>query len=329
MDTNTATSHNTAMRRTIMGFIVSRAVCAVTRAGVPDLLADGPRDVAELAAASGTDPGALGRFLRVLSAEGILLEPEPGVYALSAAGDLLRADVPGSLRHFTELMSAEAYLVWEAAEESLSSGGSAFPSMFGRPYFAWLTEQPEAAERFDRAQAGLVELRLLPLLEWDWSAVDSVVDVGGGDGALLRKILAAHPHLSGTLLDLPHVLENAQEDGLARVSGDFLEEVPKGADVYVLSQILHDWDDSDAVRILRACRKAIPAHGRLLVVEQILRDDGVPDPALLLDLHMLVLLGGRERTEPEWERLFAAGGFTLTSTRTGPRSALLEARPSE
>ena len=177
--------------------------------------------------------------------------------------------------------------------------------------------------------AAFIMRRVLPLLEWDWSAVDSVVDVGGGDGALLRKILAAHPHLSGTLLDLPHVLENAQEDGLARVSGDFLEEVPKGADVYVLSQILHDWDDSDAVRILRACRKAIPAHGRLLVVEQILRDDGVPDPALLLDLHMLVLLGGRERTEPEWERLFAAGGFTLTSTRTGPRSALLEARPSE
>ncbi|MFB8765415.1 methyltransferase [Nocardiopsis alba] len=329
MDTNTATSHNAAMRRTIMGFIVSRAVCAVTRAGIPDLLADGPRGVAELAGASGTDPGALGRFLRVLSAEGVLIEPEPGLYALSEAGNLLRADAPGSLRHFTELMSAEAYLVWGAAEESLSSGGSAFPSMFGSSYFTWLTDRPEAAERFDRAQAGLVELRLLPLLDWDWSAVDSVVDVGGGDGSLLRKTLADHPHLSGTLLDLPHVVENAEEDGVARVSGDFFEGVPEGADVYVLSQILHDWDDSEAVRILRACRKAIPAHGRLLVVEQILRNDGLPDPALLLDLHMLVLLGGRERTEPEWERLFAEGGFTLTSTRTGPRSALLEARPSE
>lgn len=328
MDTNSTVSHNTAMRRLIMGFIASRAVCAVTRAGVPDLLADGARGVAELAAASGTDPDALGRFLRVLSAEGALVEPEPGVYGLSPSGDLLRSDVPGSLRHFTELMSEEAYAVWGAAEESLRSGRAAFPSVFDAPYFEWLAEHPEASERFDQAQAGLVELRLLPLLEWDWAGTRSVVDVGGGDGALLHRLLAAHPHLSGTLLDLPHVVNQAENDGITRVSGDFFEEVPKGADTYVLAQILHDWDDAEAVRILRTCREAIPEHGRLLVLEQVIQEEDGSNPALLLDLHMLVLLGGRERTGPEWERLFAEGGFSLVSTCTGPRSTLLESRPS-
>ena len=327
MNTKNAGHHNTAMRRTIMGFIVSQTVCAVSRVGIPDLLAHGPRDVAGLAEASGTDPGALARFLRVLAAEEILVEVEPGVYALSPTGELLRGDIPGSLRHFTELMSAEAYTVWGAAEDSLRGGGPAFPSVFGLPYFEWLAVRPEAAERFDRSQAGLVELRLLPLLEWDWPGACSVVDVGGGDGALLRRLLDDHPHLSATLLDLPHVVGNAEEDGIARVGGNFLEEVPAGADVYVLSQILHDWDDTDALSVLRACREAMPAHGRLLVVEQVLRGGGGPDPALLLDLHMLVLLGGRERDRREWESLFERGGFILTSVRTGPRSTLLEALP--
>ncbi|QOV47688.1 methyltransferase [Streptomyces chromofuscus] len=317
-----------------MGHLVSRSVSAVCELGVPDRLADGPLPVAELAPAVGADSGALGRFLRVLAGEDLFDEVAPDVFGLTPLGTLLCADTPGSLRQLVELMGGEAFRVWEAAEHSLRTGDAAFPRVFGKPYFEWLTEHPDAAKRFDEGQAGLVELRLRPLLGLDWSGVGTVVDIGGGTGALLSRLLTGNAHLRGTVFDLPHVgaaaapaLADAGVADRATVAeGDFFERIPPGADVYVLSQILHDWADRDAVRILQRCREAMGADSRLLIVEHVLPENAGAGAAGLLDLHMLVLLGGQERTRVQWESLLARGGFRLVSVTEGPRSSVLEAQ---
>lgn len=334
--TGSMTDHaNAELRRKIMGFIVAQAIHAVTEAGVVDRLAEHPRTVAELAAATGTDPDALHRFLRALTAEGLFVEDPPGTVALTEMGALLRSDAPGSLRHFSALMTGEAYQVWELAGHSLRTGTAAFAQRFGKPLFDWLAEHPDKAAQFNTAQAGLVQLRLLPLLDHDWSDVATVVDIGGGNGGLLSRLLTRHRHLHATLLDLPHVVEQASAtlaaagvaDRCQLVPGDFLTTVPDGADAYVMAQILHDWDDDKAAQILHRCRAAMPDNARLLVLEQAIPDHHQPHPAKLLDLHMLVLLGGRERTETDWHNLLGKTGFTVTAITHHARSSLIQARP--
>jgi hypothetical protein len=331
-----STDRNAELRRKLMGFIISQAIVAVTAAGVVDRLATGPSTCEDLAAVAGVDVDALRRYLRVLVAEGVLAQPADDVFALTPMGALLRADTPGSLSHFAVLMSGEAYLAWGQVEHALRTGKSGFEAAYGEPYFSWLAEHPDEQARFNRAQAGLVERRLLPLLERDWTGMSMVVDVGGGNGALLMALLADRPGLRGILLDLPTVVAAAAaalaEAGLADrcqcVPGSFFDDVPSGADVYVLAQILHDWDDEHAVAVLSRCRAAIPAHGRLLVLEQVVPVDDRPHPAKLLDLHMLMMLGGRERTETEWRQLLARGGFDTVDVTHTARSSLIEARPA-
>jgi SAM-dependent methyltransferase len=328
-------SLNPALRRKIMGYIVSQAIFSVSRLGIPDMLAGGSRRLPDLAAAAGADVTSLGRFLRVLVTEGILSEVSPDVFALTEMGDLLRTDVPDSLSQLAELMDHEAYQAWSGAIHSVRTGKPSFDEVYGAPYFAWLARNPDAAERFDRGQAGLVGLRLAPLLNRDWTGVREVVDVGGGNGVLLATLLSAVPGLTGVLFDLPHVLAGAAPvldeagvtDRVRTHGGDFFVEMPAGADAYVLSQVLHDWDDDQAASILATCRRAMPPDGRLLILEHVLPETTEPDPALLLDLHMLVLLGGRERTETAWRSLLARGGFTVRGVHHGSRSALIEAVP--
>ncbi|CAG7591064.1 methyltransferase [Rhodococcus opacus] len=326
---------NHRVRKQIMGYIVSQSISAVCELGVPDRLADGACLLGDLAASVGADADALGRFLRVLVAEGLFAEVGGGRFALTEAGELLRADAPGSLRHLVGLMSNEAYLVWGHAAHSIRTGKESFSAAFGKPYFEWLSENPSAADEFARGQAGLVELRLLPLLDHDWSDVGTVVDVGGGTGALITRLLDRHAHLRGILFDLPHVVAEAPSTfgsaGIGErttvVGGSFFDDVPGNGDVYVLSQILHDWDDASAGKILSSCRQAIPPGGRLMIVEQVLPESATTHPMALLDLHMLVLLGGRERTITEWRRLLTDHGFTLDSITQGPRSSVIEAVP--
>ena len=335
MPTDEPPDANADARRKIMGFITSQAVFAVDRLGLFDRLAAGPAAAGVLAAETGTDADALERFLRVLAAEDFLTEGPIGTFGIGPLGAELRTDVPGSLHHFVELMIGESYDAWSAAAYSVRTGAPAFETVLGRPYFDWLAGRPADQQRFSTAQAGLVRRRLEPLLDRDWSGVSTVVDVGGGNGRLLTELLRGQPHLEGVLVDLPHVAEEARAAltaaGLGErsrcVGGDFFGAVPAGGDVYVLAQILHDWDDEAAAKILRRCRSALGPAGRLLVLEQVIAEDGRPHPAKQLDLHMLVMLGGRERTESAWRRLLAAGGFAITSITRSARSSLIEAEP--
>jgi O-methyltransferase len=317
------------VRHKIMAYIVSQAIFAVTEAGIVELLTAGPADVGELARQAAVDRDALGRFLRVLVAEGLFTEDPPGTVALTQMGAQLHQDRPGSLRHLVALMAGEAYQAWAMAAHTLRTGTPAFDVVFGGPMFDWLAAHPQKSAAFDDAQAGLVTMRAGPVVEWDWSGTRTVVDVGGGNGALLAALLARHPHLRGVLFDLPHVITEADvPDRCSLVAGDFFTKVPSGGDVYVLAQILHDWDDHDAVRILRQIAAAMPTHGKLLVVEQVIPGDDLQHPAKLLDLHMLVLLGGRERTHADWRELLAAGGFELLELQCAARSSLLVAARS-
>lgn len=329
---------NAHVRRLIMGGVVAQAIAAVTEFGVIDqLAADGTATAAELADEVGADPDALQRFLRALAAEGLFTQLDGNRFALTDAGNLLRSDTPGSLRYFSKLMTGEAYQVWEQAGQSLRTGRAAFDTMFGKPLFEWLADDAQRSAEFNEAQAELARLRLLPLLDLSWDNAKTVVDVGGGNGQLLATLLAKHDQLTGVLLDRPEVVEQARttldEAGVADrcqlAGGDFFTEIPQGGDVYVLAQILHDWADDQAEQILRRCRAAMRPGARLLVLEQVVPEDGGPHPAKLLDLHMLVLLGGRERTDGDWRRLLTTAGFDITSIAMGPRSALIEAAPAE
>lgn len=321
------------LRRKILGAVLSRAIHAVTEAGVVDRLAAGPASVADLAGACEVDASALRRFLRALAGEGLFVRTGPDSWALTPMGALLRSDAPGSLRHLCTLFTGPAYEVWELAPYALRTGRPAFEQRFGLPMFDWLAEHPDRAEEFATAQAGLVTNRLLPLLEHDWAGVGTVVDVGGGNGTLLAALLPDRPGLTGTAFDLPEVVAQAGPvldaagvgDRCTLVGGDFFAGVPVGADAYVLAQILHDWDDADAVAILRRCREAMAPGARLLVLEQVLADDGGPDPAHLLDLHMLVLLGGRERTEAQWRELLSDAGLAVVAITPGSHARLIEA----
>ena len=319
----------------ISGFMRTQSIAAIAELGVADAIAAGTTTTVELAREVGADADALRRVLRLLEADGLVRQVAPGDWRLSETGELLRDGVEGSLRHQAILFGGELYEAWSGAASSLRRGEEAFSERFGLPFFDWLQQHPERARAFDRAMAGTSGVRALPLLARDWSGVSTVVDVGGGDGTLLEALLAQVPALEGISFDLPGVVERAGDriaatavaDRLRAQAGDFFQEVPAGADVYVLSQVLHDWSDADCARILEACRRAAGPASRLLVLEQVLPDDASESPARFTDLNMLVLLGGRERSLAEFAALLEAGGWALVERRDGPRWSLLEARP--
>jgi len=314
------------------GFMITQTIGAVVRLGIPELVSERPRSVAELADVSGANPDALRRALRTLVSLGVF-EHSDGVVGHTELSELLCRDTPGSVEGQARLFSGFQYATWADAFETFRTGEPAFPRVHGEPMFDWFDDHPEEAETFNRAMGQRAMGRRTPLVDRDWSRERTVVDVGGGTGATLTALLAARPHLSGTIVDLEHAREGAEAaiaaagvgDRCAFVAGSFFEEVPVGADAYVLSAILHDWSDERASAILRTCRAAMSPDARLFLVEAVIAPGDDPDWMKLLDLHMLVALGGRERTEAEWRELLAANGFRLEPL-TVP--GLLEAAPA-
>jgi hypothetical protein len=304
--------------------LAPRAIRLLVRLGIPDRLAAGPCSIEDLAKRTDTQPGALGRLLRYLAGRGVLIEVKPDTFALSRLGQPLRSDREGSLQPFLTWSSEpDVVTAWGDFSYSLRTGRSAYEHHFGRGPFQRWAAQPEGRRAFDAFMASRSKELLGIVTGYDWSDVDVLVDVGGGTGTILTSALVAWPNLRGVLVDLPGVVEDAaatvREAGVESrcevVGADFFEEVPSGGDRYLLASILHDWDDRRAVDIVGSCRRAMKPTGRLLIIECVLPRSRGFHPALSLDLVMLVIFGGRERTEDELESLLADGGFRTCGSR--------------
>jgi hypothetical protein len=309
-------------------YLTTQLLYVAAELGVADVLRDGPASASDIATAVGALPGPLHRVLRGLAAEQVLDELPDGRFALTAAGELLAADAPGSLRGAVLARGRLYYSALTGLLDAVRTGGTPFELVHGRPFFAELAARPSDLALFQASMAGRSAREAAAVVDaYDFGRFGRLVDVGGGPGILLRAILQAHPDLDALLFDLPEVARAAP---LPSLGGDFFAGVPEGADAYLLSRVLHDWDDEDARRILRNCRRAMRRDATLVLVEAVLPECAADDPeAVRMDLHMLTLLHGRERTEAEFAALLADGGFRLA--RTVPTATLvhvLEAAPA-
>jgi hypothetical protein len=303
------------------GYWVSQAIYVAARLGIADVLADGPKSSQELAVATEADRQSLHRLMRALCATGVIRTLAADRFALAPLGQALRSGVAGSLRAMVLTLGEIHYQAWGHLFHSVKTGTSAFQYTFEAPLFEYLGRNPEAGNTFNEAMTDFSALAAYAvLLAYDFSDVKSTVDVGGGCGELLTRILRLYPAMQGTVLDTPAVITAAEKrlasdpsrDRCTLLPGSFLEAVPPGADVYLMSGVIHDWDEDHAVRILSNCQVSMAQHSRVLVIECVVPDGPDSSFSKLLDLNMLVMNGGRERTQTELRDLFDAAGLRMT-----------------
>jgi O-methyltransferase domain len=298
-----------------MVYAVPRCLHAIADLGVADALDDSPRTAGELAASTGTDAHVLARALRLVSAHGIF-EARDGGYIHTPASRLLRTDHPQSLRSFVRMIGFPAYWrCFEPLTESIRTGESPSQKVIPGDMWAYLAEHPEQSQIFNEAMTGKAHAQIVGILSnYDFSSFKSIADIGGGHGHLLQAILNATPQVSGVLFDLSHVVEHAAarvSDRLQVQAGDFFKDSLPVCDAYTIMQVIHDWSDTEALKILKAIRRAAPAHAKLLLIEAIVPEDAQPSWIKMLDLFMFALLTGKERTLPEFRAILAASGFHL------------------
>jgi hypothetical protein len=306
----------------IWGTHISRSVYAVAELGIADLLANGPASSSALALNTGTHEPSLYRVLRLLAAIGVFTEVEPRVFSLTVLGERLRSGVPAGMRSWATFLEALGGVrPFEHILETVRTGTPGFDLALGQKVFEFLAQNPENAAIFDAAMSERTNSFAPSVARGcDFSDARTVVDVGGGQGVLLVEILRSHAHLRGVLFELQTVAARAGalldaldiSDRCEVLAGDFFQHVPDGADRYLLANVIHDWDDGQAIEILSNCRRAMARGGRVLIVERLISDD-LSDavPTLLSDINMLVITGGRERTDAEYGELLAASGLTL------------------
>ncbi len=319
---------------------ISKIVYAAAKLGLADLLKDGPKSAAELAGPTGTHAPSLHRLMRTLASLGILSGQAEQRFALTPLGEALQSGAPGSARATILTFGGPTFVAgFENILHSLETGQTGFEKAMGMPAFDYLARHPEEASLFSETMVGFHGAEPAAVAEaYDFSGAGTVVDVGGATGNLLGTVLARHTGPRGVLFDLPHVVAEApallKERGVElRVSiesGSFFERVPEGGDVYMLSHVIHDWNEEQCLTILGNCRKAMKPDGRLLIIEMVLPADDTPHPGKILDIVMLVLPGGQERTPEEYAALLAKAGFRLNRViPTASAVSIVEAVPVE
>ena len=304
------------------GYIASSALYAAARLRIADRLAEGPRPVEDLAAGGGVDEDALYRVLRSLSSLGVFEESSPRTFANNLASQTMRSGVPGSTRPMALWMADPFHFrVYADMMHSLGTGEPAVEKTVGMPVFEYLARDTALSEVFNNAMTAFSAFVVPAALEvYDFSGIDLLVDVAGGHGQLLMSILQKHPQMRGVLFDLDHVIAGAvprlEQAGLSdrctTATGDFFKAVPEGGDAYLMKHIIHDWDDAKALTILGNVKRAMKSGGRVILLESVLTPSNQPDFGKLIDLEMLLMPGGRERTADEFRALFDRAGFRVT-----------------
>lgn len=327
-------SARSALLRMIRGFRLSQMIAVAAKLRIADHLANGPKPVEELALALGCHRDSLYRVLRLLAGCGIFAEEDGCVFRLTPYADLLRSDVVGSLRVNAEVVGEEwMWLAWGSLMHTVTTGETAFDNVFGKNTWDWFAENPAAGRLFDECMDESTQGEIASILKsYDFTAARTIVDIAGGRGVLLAEILKRNASARGILFNLPSVIQAAKQcldketaGRIEFVSGSFFEEVPPGGDLYILKNILHDWNDEAAQNILATCRRAMRENTRLLIIEHLIGAVNRLSPGKVADVQMMVRNGGRNRTENEFESLLTKGGLNvcrIIQPGTGP--AILE-----
>ncbi len=327
------------MTQFIWGAMPVQAISIAAKLGISDLVAQGPRSVDDLAKTTKTHTAALQRLLRALASLGIFAEDADGRFLNTPLSETLRSDHAESVRALGIMWGTPFFWrPWGDLCGAVTTGQPSFDSVFQESFFDYLAHHAGDASIFNAAMTAVSSMELSAVLAaYDFSRFGRIADIGGGHGALLHGILVANPGVRGILYDHPAVVAGAtalRTGAMAArcevLDGDFFEAVPAGADAYILKRIIHDWNDEDALKILKHCRRAIGRDGTLLLIECVLKPPNEPDLGKFLDLHMLVLLGGRERTESDFKSLLRKAGFSLTRViPTGVLHSIIEGTPLE
>jgi hypothetical protein len=295
------------VQQLIDGYRISQIVCVAAEFGVADLLKAGPRTWSELAAQTGAHPTAFHRLMRALCGLGVFTPVPPDSFALNAASEWLLSGAPQSLRPWALASLDQWYGAWGELRHTLKTGETAFDHLHGMDAWSHRRENQDSGRLFnDAMSAAAAGVASAVLRAYDFSRFNTIVDVGGGDGTFMAALLQAYPDAKGIVFDRFPCAGPAQS-----VAGDFFEAVPAGGDCYLLSRVLHDWNDEDAVRILHNVGRAMDGPRTVLLVERLLDGDASTEAALS-DINMMVMNGGRERTLDEFRALLASTGFALS-----------------
>jgi len=326
------------LRRLINSQVISRLIYVVAKLGIADLLRNGPMSCEQLAESANAHPSSLYRVLRTLASVGVFSETEIGTFEQTQVSKLLESDISGSQR-------AVAMLVWEpwwrqGWDEllySVETGKIGFDRVHGMGLFEYLSRKADASDLFNKAMASFTEQEIDAILSsYDFSSFTKIIDIGGGNGALMCAILKSCPDVNGILFDLPNTIEMArklikeksEEKRCELVAGDFFKSVPVGGDLYILKSVIHDWDNERALDILKNCHKAMAGDGRLLLIERVIPSGNIPSLSKIMDIVMMVNLGGLERTADEYEALLNSSGFKLAGIiPTGSAMSIIECVP--
>jgi hypothetical protein len=315
---------NTTFREQLQQHIRSplepQLIYLAVKFGIPELLRDGPRTSTDLAQQAAVHAPSLHRILRGLAVLGIVQEEANNHFSLTSKGCLLQPEHPDTLYH-DALITGELLPAWTGLLYSVQTGKPAFDMVFGSGMFTYTAQHPELEQHFNRQMAGMTTAIANAVVEtYDFAEVETVVDIGGGYGTLLTRILEVYPTIGGVLFDLPEVIASARKEVIADaigarikcVPGDFFQAVPADGDRYILQVVIHDWDDAAAVRILRNCARVMHDDSRIVLIERLLPEKAVDGPAIIQgDLNMLVLTGGRERSVQEYEKLLRTAGLEV------------------